>query len=163
MTKVSDLEQTLRRSHLKLDEIARFVEPHNLHWKADESTWSVAQILAHVAEFEHFFTQDVLNLRENPGAKFGRTMEHEKRLEAVRLTGAETLDPLLLGIEQSKQETLAMLASLSEEQLQIEGTNPKFGTRTIEWEVEHFITEHVQKHIEQIERVYAIARNRGEN
>ncbi|OFW81307.1 MAG: hypothetical protein A2201_06825, partial [Alicyclobacillus sp. RIFOXYA1_FULL_53_8] len=116
MTTVSELAQTVRQLHLKLDETARSVEAHNVHWQADESTWSVAQILAHIAEFEHFFTQDVLNLRDHPGAKFGRTMEHEKRLEAVQLTGAETLDELLLAVEQSKQQTLAMLASLSDAQ-----------------------------------------------
>ena len=128
------------------------ITPSELHWKADDSTWSVAQILAHVAEFEQFFSQDVLRLRDTPGTSFGRTMEHADRVQAVQLTGSEALEDLLQSIEHSRQVTVDMLDGLTDADLLVEGNHPKFGVRTIEWEIGHFLTEHLEKHIGQVNR-----------
>jgi len=154
MASVKGISELIRKLHEELHETSRTVESEALHFKPDENAWSVAQILAHVAEFEHFFSNDVVHVKINPGTKFGRTMEHEARLQAVQLKGMETLDSLLKGIQQSEQETLQNLSQLSDEDLLIEGTNPKFGNQTIEWEIGHFITEHLEKHIGQLKRTY---------
>ncbi|MCL6600937.1 MAG: DinB family protein [Alicyclobacillus macrosporangiidus] len=155
MGSVVSIREQVLELHERLERTARCVKPEALHWRPEEQAWSVAQILAHIAEFEHFFSSDVLNLKQHPGARFGRTMEHPERLQAVELTGDETLDTLLDGVHRGKHEVLAMLDALTDEDLAIEGTHPKFGTRTIEWEIGHFITEHIEKHIGQVERTYA--------
>lgn len=154
MATVAQISEAVQRLHAELTETAKAVEPAGLHFHPDENAWSVAQILAHVAEFEHFFSTDVLRVKADPGAKFGRTMEHEARLQAVRLNGSETLEQLLQGISSSEAETLGNLGQLSDSDLHVEGTNPKFGNQTIEWEIGHFITEHLEKHIGQIKRTY---------
>lgn len=155
MASVADIQSTVRRLHAELNETAKKVEPQALHFHPDENAWSVAQILAHVAEFENFFTTDVLRLRENPGSRFGRTMEHEERLQAVQLTGQETPEDLLGRVAESEQVTLSRLGELTDADLSVTGTHPKFGEQTIEWELGHFITEHLEKHIGQLQRTHA--------
>lgn len=155
MASVVEIQDEVRRLHAELTKAATQVEPQALHFHPDESAWSVAQILSHVAEFEDFFTADALHLRDNPGSKFGRTMEHEARLKAVDLTDRESLDNLVQGIEQSEQQTLARIGQLSDSDLDIKGTNPKFGEQSIAWELGHFITEHLEKHIGQLNRTHS--------
>ncbi|GEO25346.1 hypothetical protein AAC03nite_11310 [Alicyclobacillus acidoterrestris] len=144
----------IRELHADLERAAVKVAAPALHFKPSEDAWSVAQILAHVAEFEHFFSQDVLHVKGNPGTNFGRTVTHEARLEAVNLSGTETLVTLMEGLNRGKQEVLHMLSRLTDDDLSIEAVNPKFGTQTIAWIIGHFITEHLEKHIGQVERTH---------
>lgn len=157
MGRVEKLKETLTELHQHLrttvDGVAREDE-QALHWKQDDETWSVAQILAHVAEFQHFFGQDVKHLQQNPGAQYGRTVEHADRLNAVRLSGTETGSELWRGVSKAKEEVFAILGEFSDTDLDIVGTNPKFGHQTIGWVIGHFITEHIEKHIGQIQRVH---------
>ncbi|MDQ0190262.1 putative damage-inducible protein DinB [Alicyclobacillus cycloheptanicus] len=154
MATVKEITQELSRLHDALVEEAQKVKPEALHFHPAEDAWSVAQIMAHVAEFEHFFSTDVLRVKANPGTRFGRTIEHAERLQAVALTGTETWEALLEGLSRSKEEMLRNLNQLTDADLSIEGTNPKFGTQTIEWEIGHFLTEHLEKHAGQIRRTY---------
>lgn len=155
MASVADIQANVKRLHAELTEEAKRVEPEAVHFHPDENAWSVAQILSHVAEFENFFTIDVLRLRDNAGGRFGRTMEHEARLQAVELTGHESLGELLGHVDASLQSTLSRLGELSDMDLLVKGTHPKFGEQTIEWELGHFITEHLEKHIGQLKRTHA--------
>ncbi|WAH35633.1 DinB family protein [Alicyclobacillus dauci] len=152
MSKVSQTSEVVVGLHRDLADTVSGLDTEALHWKADESTWSVAQILAHVAEFEHFFSEDILHLKANPGTAFGRTMENVDRIRAVDLDGSESLEELLQRIDVSQHETLDMLSTLSDDDLLIHGSHPKIGERTIEWEIGHFITDHLEKHIGQIRR-----------
>ncbi|MFB5188781.1 DinB family protein [Alicyclobacillus fastidiosus] len=152
MTTTAEIKSKLLELHGELEHTVTGLTLSELHWKADAATWSVAQILAHVAEFEQFFSQDVLRLRDNPGTSLGRTMDHADRVQAVQLTGTESLQDLLRSIEQSRQVTVDMLDNLSDADLLAEGSHPKFGVRTIEWEIGHFLTEHLEKHIGQVNR-----------
>jgi len=149
---VREIRASIQQLHTDLEQTVSKMGPKELHFKSEEGTWSVAQILSHVAEFEHFFSQDVLNVVANPGTSFGRTMEHEARLKYVDLTGCETLAALLEGMEWSKQETLQMLSTLTDEDILIEAENPKFGSKTIKWQINHFIVDHLVKHLGQIQR-----------
>ncbi|WAH36336.1 DinB family protein [Alicyclobacillus dauci] len=151
---VRKIEASVQQLHAELERAAVKVRPEALHFKPAEDAWSVAQILAHVAEFQNFFSQDVLHVKANPGTNFGRTMANEERLNAVNLTGSETLAALLEGVNRGRQATLHMLSRLTDDDLLTEAVNPKFGTKTVDWVIEHFITEHLEKHIGQVERTH---------
>ncbi|MBX5437216.1 MAG: DinB family protein [Alicyclobacillaceae bacterium] len=154
MDTVTSIRQRVVELQSRFRQVAAGVEPDALHWRPAPDAWSVAQILAHAAEFQSFFAKDVLHLRDHPGAGFGRTLEHPERLRAVELTGAERLDGLLAAFDQGCQDTLRMLDALQDADLAVEGTHPKFGRRSVAWEIDHFITEHLEKHIGQVERTY---------
>ncbi|AEJ43744.1 DinB family protein [Alicyclobacillus acidocaldarius] len=155
MESVAFIRNRVLQLHEELERAVEDISSEALHWKPSENAWSVAQVLAHVSEFEHFFSSDVLNLKANPGARFGRTVDHPERLRAVALSRDEALEDLLEGVRRGKQEVLSMLGALRDDDLEIEGDNPKFGRRTIAWVIDHFIIEHLEKHIGQIRRTYA--------
>lgn len=152
MATVLEIRTAVDRLHCELKEVAKSAEPASWHWKKDETTWSIAQIIAHVAEFECFFADDVRRLHAEPGTRFGRTMEHEQRLNAVALNGGESVHSLLSNMNNSQRCVTEVLSELLDEDLDIEGVNPKFGTKTIEWVVAHFIVEHLEKHLDQLRR-----------
>jgi hypothetical protein len=155
VTTVAEIRSSVEQFHRKIEETCSSVDTIALHWKKDPDTWSVAQILAHVAEFEHFFGDDVRRLHDSPGCPFGRTMEDAKRLNAVMLTGNESRAELLANLSEGRQYFLTVLDDLTDVDLSIEGTNPKFGTKSIDWVIGHFIVEHLEKHASQLQRTLA--------
>ncbi|PWI57126.1 DinB family protein [Sulfoacidibacillus thermotolerans] len=155
MVKRGEFIATVEQLHNRLEQVIRRLDDQMLHWKPNENAWSIAQILAHIAEFEHFFSQDILQVAHHPLEKFGRTVEHEDRIKAVQLTGQEAREQLMQATRRGREEVLHSLHSLSDSDLQIEGFHAKFRYQTIEWQIQHFITEHLEKHIEQIQRTQA--------
>src|SRR5579884_3185668 len=65
-----------------------------LHYRVAEDKWSLAQVLAHVAEAREFFLREIERLKAEPGTRMGRTMQDEHRLAAVANTETLTAEQL---------------------------------------------------------------------
>ncbi len=137
----------------RLVSIAREQSEEVIQWKPSEEEWSIAQILNHVEEANRFWLQELKRTVANPEIKWGRGLDHQERLAAVS-TGHYDTELTLNKINSFKTTIRQTLVNLNDSDLLIEAThkNPKFGKKPLSFLLDHFMVEHLEKHVSQIER-----------
>jgi uncharacterized damage-inducible protein DinB len=103
-----------------LDTLAQ-ADERVLHHRAVEGAWSLAEVLAHVAEARQYFTSETDRLLASPGTRIGRTMQDAARLAAVQEHGKMSVADLRNALVQSQEKLMTMLDNLKETDLQVTG------------------------------------------
>jgi uncharacterized damage-inducible protein DinB len=126
-----------------------------IRWNPTEDEWSILQILSHLAEATPFWLTEVERVLEKPGSEWGRGLQHKERLAAVEAPDELNLDEVLSKMEGLKEQVMERLSNISDSRLTEENPHrnfAKFGNKPISFIIEHFIDEHIAKHLGQIER-----------
>ncbi|RNB80248.1 DinB family protein [Brevibacillus fluminis] len=145
-----------------IDDIVQVVQPlteTELHWKATDDVWSVMEILCHVEEIIPYWLLEIQSVLQSPQSEWGRNHLHEGRLTAVAKAKQRTKADILQGIEGTKNVVHAIMGALTDEALAIEAPsrNPRWGTKTMSFVLNHLVVEHLQSHLGQINRTVASA------
>ena len=86
--KVAAIRLNLRQSYEKLgfllDGPVEKLSAEKLSQEPVENEWTIMENLAHIAEMLPYWAGEVAKLVAQPGQKFGRTMEDQGRLSALR-------------------------------------------------------------------------------
>lgn len=118
-----------------------------------DDEWTLAQLLAHLGEFPHFFAEDLSGwLDAGPGRDalpVGRTHEHPVRLAAVSHPPAQ-LGQLRAGMDAAFQRLAAVLALLVDEHLGASMNNRKYGTEPVTDYLDRYILGHKAGHEAQL-------------
>jgi hypothetical protein len=121
-----------------------------LYQKPTEDEWSIMENLAHIVEFLPYWASEVEKLVAHPGQNFGRTMQDEGRLAALRDHGHDTLAQAREALPGSYARLDAVLSALQDSDLELTGRHVKYGERTLEWFIDEFITRHLHSHVVQL-------------
>jgi uncharacterized damage-inducible protein DinB len=152
--KVAAIRESARRSYAELNELldgsiaALFAG--RLYQTPTENEWSIMESLAHIAEFLPYWAGEVEKLVANPGQNFGRTMQHEGRLAALREHGHDTLAQARAALPGSYARLEEVLSHLQDSDLELTGQHVRYGERTLEWFIDEFITGHFESHLAQL-------------
>ncbi|MFB4162445.1 DinB family protein [Alteribacillus sp. JSM 102045] len=136
-------------------EQAAALSDEQVRWKPSEEEWSIMELLCHVEEFPLYFTKELENVVEKNAETWGRNMQHEGRLAAVAASENREVESVLKGIQETKDIAVKRLSKVSEKDLKIEKPHniPKFGVKSMEFLVEHFLVEHLDTHQNQFQRI----------
>lgn len=141
------------------EKLARMLEATVLpeavvRWKPAPDQWSVIEILAHVEEAVAYWVDELFRVIANPGVSWGRTLQHEGRLAAVARAPGRSTEDVRQGLERVRHMAKQRLAEVRDEDLAIVAphVNPKFGYKPMRFLVEHFLVEHLEVHLRQIDR-----------
>ncbi|UOF89281.1 DinB family protein [Fodinisporobacter ferrooxydans] len=150
-------QEEIKQIQERIDQIIRVTKelPEDLiRWKPDADVWSIMQILCHINEATPYWLHEIQQVVNMPGTEWGRGLQHEGRLAAVAQTDQRSIHDVIQELENSKKQVQDVLGSLREEALKIESPsrNPRFGTKPMEFIVDHLIIEHLGKHLQQINR-----------
>lgn len=121
-----------------------------LYQAPTEDEWSVMENLAHIVEFMPYWAGEVEKLVARPGQNFGRTMQDERRLAALRDHGRDTLVQAREALPGSYARLDEVLSGLRDSDLELTGRHVRYGERTLEWFINEFITEHLHNHVIQL-------------
>lgn len=146
---INDLRQT-QQSFLNL---LKEAEPAMLYHRSAADTWTIAEVLTHIAEAREFYTREIQTVLEVPGSKIGRTTEHPDRLRAIEEHGDEPPDALRSRLIASYERMLGVLQQMSEGDLEKRGEHLKHGPQSLQ-ELVHFLVEHDQVHTEQVKALF---------
>jgi 2-keto-4-pentenoate hydratase/2-oxohepta-3-ene-1,7-dioic acid hydratase in catechol pathway len=151
--KVKEYATKINNNINRIVSIAKEQPEEVIQWKPSEEEWSIAQILNHVEEANRFWLQELKRIGANPEIKWGRGLDHKERLAAVSSNHYDT-ELILNRIYSFKTTIRQTLVNLNDHDLLVEAThkNPKFGTKPLSFLVDHFMVEHLEKHVSQIER-----------
>ncbi len=158
----SRLSTIQRRIQTSTNEITQMVNNRFAHLPfallytvPKEGEWSLMENLAHIIEFLPYWADEIRKLVQRPGQSFGRTMQHEGRLRAIREHGHDTLDQVKARLPISYEHINTVIQSLHEQDLDLTGVHSKFGTQTLVWFIEEFVTGHLEAHIVQMHECLA--------
>ncbi|MBO1626671.1 DinB family protein [Bacillus arachidis] len=141
-----------------IDEILNKVEKSSeevILWKPSDEEWSVLQILCHVEEIIVYWIAEFGRVVKAEGkVEWGRGLQDEARLKAVQEAEHRVVSDVMNGIQKAKEYANEQLSQLKNEALLVKAPhrNPKFGMKSMDFLVKHFVTEHLNKHRNQIER-----------
>lgn len=128
-----------------------------LRKKPSEEAWSVMEILCHVEEVLVYWPEELARVLGNKGGDWGRGLQDERRLAAIARADQRTPEDVAEGIRLAGETAHSKLASMTEQDFRLEAPhrNPKFGVKPMSFLADHFIVEHLEGHIRQIERTLA--------
>lgn len=151
------VEEIRRRVRASYDELNRLIEgllshidQNQLYRSPGGDEWTVMENLAHIVEFMPYWADEVAQLVAQPGRNFGRTMQHEGRLRALREHAHDSLQQVHAALPTSYAHLDRVLNSLKDSDLELTGHHSKFGDRKLEWFIEEFVTQHLANHVEQL-------------
>lgn len=145
----------VRSANNELDEHLRtFVSrlpPDLLHADPGDGEWTLAQNLAHVAEFSRYFAVDLAAQLQQEGAVVGRTHEHADRLAAVVAASGQSLDDLRSALDAAFDALVAQLSEMRDEHLARMANNRKYGPEPLTMFLDRYVVGHKAAHLRQLE------------
>ena len=127
----------------------------DIRWNPTPEEWSILQVVSHLNEATPYWLGEVERVLAEPGAKWGRGLTDPARLAAVGNPDALDVQVQLDELKNNKQQVADRLGNLTEDQLQAENPHrnfEKFGNKPVSFIIGHFIDEHLQKHVGQVQR-----------
>ncbi|WP_181350453.1 DinB family protein [Thalassobacillus sp. CUG 92003] len=149
LQKYQQLVEEKVTQYLKVSDVSEEV----VKWKPSENEWSILQVHCHVDEWMNFWIEDLL-LAINSNEKWGRTLKDDDRLAAVRDVENQDIEEIRSKIVVAKDRVILELGNLDPDVLDIEKEHvvPRIGVKPLSFLIDHFIVEHIDKHINQVER-----------
>jgi hypothetical protein len=149
MSELADLLERFRRGAELLAVATTGVAGAELDFKPKEGTWSIRQIVCHVADAE---TVGVMRLRQVIAEDHPTLQAFNGDLWADRLDYAKRkLSQALETFRRLRTENYELLKELPEDVFARSGTHTENGVMTLRQVVEYH-AEHVDEHVQQIQR-----------
>jgi len=135
----------------RLRTLAAAIPAELLHKDPGEGQWTLAENLAHIAEFSRFFAADLAAQLEHEGATVGRTHEHPGRNAAIAAATSKSLDDLRECLDTAFAALADQLGQLRSEHLDRVGHNRKYGPEPLERFLDRYVLGHKAAHAQQLE------------
>ena len=74
-----------------------------IRWKPSADEWSIMEILCHIEEVIGYWTRELTRVIQVGGGEWGRGLNDEARLAAVRQADARRVDEVIQGIKQAAE------------------------------------------------------------
>ena len=126
------------------------LNPDLLYRVPAQEEWTLMESLAHIVEFMPYWGNEITQLVARPGENFGRTHQHEGRLQAISEHGHNTLDQIRIALPKSYKQLAQVIDSLRDGDLELTGQHVRFGTQTLGWFIREFVTDHFSNHLTQM-------------
>lgn len=152
-----NVQQSVQSIQQSLEEIIKITKQlpiQLIQYKPSEEKWSIIEVLCHLEEALPYWLEEIKRVIEVPGSEWGRGLQHEGRLKAVAEANGRSMDDVLRKLDEVKQGLLKGLSSISDEDLKQEAPsrNPRFGTKPLQFIIDHLLGEHIITHLNQINR-----------
>lgn len=148
-------EEIIERIEAQVDELTRILAamPED-HWtrKPAPNEWSAAEICGHVIEMMPFWAAQARAVAANPGLRFGRSEEDERRIEGIvrgaRLSQYEAVEQIRAAVAAAVRD----IRSLPAAAWHVQGLHLTRGPMTVEEILTRLLAEHLESHVEQVQR-----------
>lgn len=154
MNQLQKFTQLINQEIDNMIQIASSQSEETIERKPSEEAWSIKEILCHAEEASRYWVNEVIAVVNKNSEVWGRTLVDVNRLAGVARSKEMATAQILADLEKVKPFIVKSLSTLKEEDLLVEAPsrNPKFGTRSMAFVLDHFMVEHLHKHVQQMER-----------
>ncbi|MGH9023939.1 MAG: DinB family protein [Acidimicrobiia bacterium] len=145
----------VRSLNRALDEQLRLlfgrIRPEDLLRSPGDGEWSLAENLAHLAEFPGYFARQLHQWIAGQRTVVGRVAEHSAdRNDAIARAGDRPLTELLADFEASVDELAEALGGLRDDHLDTPTVNVKYGEEPLRAFLTRYVLGHKEAHIAQL-------------
>lgn len=151
---VGEIREHVKASYAMLTELIHgpiaSLYANKLYQVPTEDEWTIMESLAHIMELMSYWADEVAKLVAQPGQNFGRSMQQEERLAALRDHGRDSLEQMKAALPGCYIYLDEALSRLQDSDLQLTGHHIIFGERTLGWFIDDLIVEHLRNHVEQM-------------
>ena len=143
------LQAGLRAAHAAVIASVQGVSEDEAHQIPEPDEWTVAQLLAHIAEIQGFWMEKAVLISKENDPQITRTaVENDLRIAAVEEHSQDNVADLLVNVAESNEKAIATTASINPKDLDRPGhreDNPMTVAGVI-----GYIAGHVELHAAQI-------------
>src|SRR5207248_3390848 len=119
---VEAIRLSVQKSYTELNQLIdgqlAALDPDKLYKTPVENEWSIMQNLAHIAEIMPYWANEIEKLVAKPAQNFGRTMQHEVRLQAIREHGSDRLQQMKVALPASYARLQEVVSKLTDSNLE---------------------------------------------
>jgi uncharacterized damage-inducible protein DinB len=127
----------LKTQHLALREIIKGVDDKKLHAEPEPGKWSIADNIAHLVTYQPVFMARIHQILKGGNPTFNAyRADDEPDFIAARQW---SLQEMLSKLEGNRRQVLEFITNLTDDQLTLTATHPKYGQLTIPGWTEFFL------------------------
>lgn len=148
-------EEIIERIEAQVDELIRILAAMpegSFTRKPAPDEWSAAEVCGHIIEMVPFWAAQARAVAANPGLRFGRSEEDERRIEGIvrgaRLSHHEAVEQIRAAVAAAAHD----IHSLPAAAWHVQGLHPTRGPMTVEEILTRLLAEHLESHVEQVQR-----------
>ena len=147
---ISMLQQLLRTAHQVVMDAIDGVAEEEARQVPAPGEWTVAQLLAHIAEIQYFWMEKAgLITKENDPNITRSDVENDRRAAAVADHAGDPLDDLIKDLAAANESAIGATGEIAPEDLATLGHRGENNPITVEGVI-HFLASHVEEHARQI-------------
>ena len=147
---IPTLQQLLRSAHQAVMDSMDGVTEGEVRQVPAPGEWTVAQLLAHIAEIQYFWMEKAVLITSEDDPNITRSdVENDRRATAVADHAGDPLDDLIRGLATANESAVATTGAIAPRDLAALGHRGENNPITVEGVV-HFLASHMEEHARQI-------------
>lgn len=150
-TQIEKLVEGLRTAHQRVLSAVEGISENEAHLVPQDGEWTVAQLLAHIAEIQTFWTgKALLIIREEDPNITRSDVENDVRLAAVTDHSGDSTRDLLESMVNAHRQAITSVRTIRPEDLDRVGHRGEGNPITVKGVIE-FLARHIEEHAGQIQ------------
>jgi uncharacterized damage-inducible protein DinB len=147
---ITALQEKLRSAHQAVMNSIDGVAEAEIRQVPAPGEWTVAQLLAHIAEIQYFWMEKsvLITLEDDPNITRS-DVENDRRAAAVEDHAGDSLNELVQSLSAANKSAVAATGEIAPENLAILGHRGENNPITVEGVV-RFLVQHVEEHAHQV-------------
>lgn len=147
---ISALQEKLRSAHQAVMASIDGVQEPDIRRVPAPDEWTVAQLLAHIAEIEYFWMEKAVLITTEDDPNITRSdVENDRRTAAVVDHAGDSLDQLVSGLAVANESAVATVGKIAPDDLSNLGHRGENNPLTVEGVID-FLVKHVEERANQI-------------
>ncbi len=147
---ITALQEKLRSAHQAVMNSIDGVAEAEIRQVPAPGEWTVAQLLAHIAEIQYFWMEKAVLITQEDDPNITRSdVENDRRAAAVEDHAGDSLNELVQSLSAANKSAVAATGEIAPENLAILGHRGENNPITVEGVV-RFLVQHVEEHAHQV-------------
>ena len=149
-SEVQILQEGLRAARDEVLSAIDGITEQEAHEITAPDEWSVAQLLAHIAEIQYFWMEKAVLITKEDDPNITRSdVENDRRAAAVADHAGDPLDDLIRALAAANESAIATAGEIAPEDLATMGHRGEDNPISVDGVI-HFVASHMEEHARQI-------------
>lgn len=159
--RIQKLQEGLNAAHTQVVGAVEGLSEVHGHEVPEPDEWTVAQLLAHIAEIQAFWTEKAVLITQEEDPNITRTaVENDIREAAVTGQADAPIAELLDRCGEATERAMRLVGEIDPDHLDVLGHRGESNPITVEGVI-LYLTEHIVEHVRQIEESRRIIESRA--
>ena len=158
-SRIRELQEGLLGAHAQVAKAVEGLSEAEAHQVPEPEEWTIAQLLAHIAEIQAFWTAKAILITQEDDPNITRTaVENDIREAAVTGQAHDSMADLLPRCQEANESAIRLIGGIDPAHLERPGHRGEDNPITVQGVIRYLIA-HVEEHVRQIAESRRLIRN----